>query len=139
MRSDLSAVVNQVEPSANMSDRRDCEPVNTWSNPLQNVSTYAYENAFTDVNFNVTPTTSSIYTDVNVTSTSSDYHAILAQDIIDRYIMKIICGFGLLGNIFNLIILTSQSVMKSMERLEKCANAGLTSLAVSDISSVCCC
>ena len=49
------------------------------------------------------------------------------------YVIVGICGFGLLGNILNLIVLTSKGLQKTMDRMEKSAHCGLVAMAVSDM------
>ena len=58
---------------------------------------------------------------------------IKAESIIDVYITRWICAFGILGNIINLLILTRRSVSAHMSELEKSLHVGLIALAMSDL------
>lgn len=53
-------------------------------------------------------------------------------DIMHRYVIHFICLFGIVGNFFNLIILSRKSLTTHMERLEKSGHLGLIALALSD-------
>ncbi len=53
--------------------------------------------------------------------------------ILYSYVIVAICAFGLLGNILNLIVLTSKGLQKTMDRMEKSAHCGLVAMAVSDM------
>ena len=53
--------------------------------------------------------------------------------ILYHYVLPVICCFGILGNILNLMILSRKSLTVHMERLEKCAHSHLIALAVSDL------
>ena len=53
--------------------------------------------------------------------------------ILKQYILPVICCFGILGNVLNLMILSRKSLTVHMERLEKCAHGHLIALAVSDL------
>lgn len=72
--------------------------------------------------------------DTNFTMVSAQGTLLMvAENVIYEYVLKAVCACGLVGNVLNLVVLTSQSLTRSMERLEKCAHAGLLSLAVSDM------
>ena len=47
--------------------------------------------------------------------------------------LPIVCAFGILGNILNLVVLTRKQLQKSMDRMEKSAHLGLVALALSDM------
>lgn len=47
--------------------------------------------------------------------------------------LPILCVFGILGNILNIIILTRKQLKRSMDRMEKSVHLGLVALAVSDL------
>ena len=53
--------------------------------------------------------------------------------ILYHYVLPVICCFGILGNILNLMILSRKSLTVHMERLEKCAHSHLIALAVADL------
>ena len=53
--------------------------------------------------------------------------------VLYSYVIVGICGFGLLGNILNLVVLTSKGLQKTMDRMEKSAHCGLVAMAVSDM------
>ncbi|ELT96130.1 hypothetical protein CAPTEDRAFT_208772 [Capitella teleta] len=46
--------------------------------------------------------------------------------------VPILCVFGILGNVFNLLVLTRKQLLCTMDRLEKSAHIGLVALAISD-------
>ena len=50
-----------------------------------------------------------------------------------HYVLPVICCFGILGNILNLIILSRKSLTVHMERLEKYAHSHLIAQALSDL------
>ncbi len=53
--------------------------------------------------------------------------------ILYTYVIVGISGFGILGNVLNLIVLTSKGLQKTMDRMEKSAHCGLVAMAVSDM------
>ena len=55
-----------------------------------------------------------------------------AEKIIYTRVIVVICFFGLLGNFFNILVLTRKGLVKTMDRMEKSAHLGLGALAVSD-------
>ena len=63
--------------------------------------------------------------------TSNGYKVL--ESSLYRYVLPVICCFGILGNMLNLVILSSKSLTVRMERLEKCAHLPLIALAVSDL------
>ena len=70
----------------------------------------------------------------NITDTVDDganYDQV--ENILYHYVLPVICCFGILGNILNLMILSRKSLTVHMERLEKCAHSHLIALAVSDL------
>ena len=60
------------------------------------------------------------------------YHE-LATYIIQKVVVPIVCVFGILGNILNLVVLTRKQLQSSMDDMEKSAHLGLVALAVSDL------
>ena len=56
----------------------------------------------------------------------------VAEEIIYRVFVVVICALGLTGNLFNLVVLSRKSMTGTMERLERSAHYGLVALAVSD-------
>ena len=56
-----------------------------------------------------------------------------AESIINKYIASWICAFGILGNIFNLLVLTRKSVFGHMSKRDKSVYASLIALAMSDL------
>ncbi len=55
------------------------------------------------------------------------------EHVLYTYVIVGICAFGLLGNVLNLIVLTSKGLQKTMDRMEKSAHCGLVAMAVSDM------
>ncbi|KAK2165990.1 hypothetical protein NP493_1344g00017 [Ridgeia piscesae] len=55
------------------------------------------------------------------------------RDLLSTKVNFVICLFGLLGNVLNLVILAQRGLFKRMSRMEKSANSGLMALAVSDM------
>ena len=47
--------------------------------------------------------------------------------------VPIICGFGIVGNILNLVVLLQRQLHRSMDYMEKSAHMGIVALAVSDM------
>lgn len=74
--------------------------------------------------------------DGNWTLHSGERHRVkvseVLEDIIYQGIVVGICAFGLLGNIVNMLVLSSKSLTRTMERMERSAHYGLMGLAVSD-------
>lgn len=63
---------------------------------------------------------------------SSD--AIPASDDVLGYLARAVCIFGIAGNLLNLYVLTRRRMRRSMiDHMERCAQLGLISLAVSDL------
>lgn len=54
---------------------------------------------------------------------------------VNNVVVPIICLFGIVGNILNLIVLTRKQLQRSMDRLEKSVSVGLVALAASDMIS----
>ena len=55
------------------------------------------------------------------------------EKVLYTRVVVVICLLGLVGNVFNLIILIPKGLHFSMGRIEKFANSGLIALAVSDL------
>ncbi|ELU14405.1 hypothetical protein CAPTEDRAFT_195476 [Capitella teleta] len=55
------------------------------------------------------------------------------QHILYTRVVVVICFLGLIGNVFNLVILIPKGLHFSMGRIEKFANSGLIALAASDL------
>ena len=55
------------------------------------------------------------------------------ENIIDTYITRWMCAFGILGNVINLFVLTRKSVFGHMSKLEKSFHVFFTALAMSDL------
>jgi hypothetical protein len=49
----------------------------------------------------------------------------VAEEYIYRIVVVVVCGLGLICNIFNLIVLSRKSLTATMERLERSAHYGL--------------
>ena len=58
---------------------------------------------------------------------------LLIKHIINDYALVIVCVFGIIGNILNLIVLTRKQLQCTMDRMEKSAHLGLLALAISDM------
>lgn len=54
-----------------------------------------------------------------------------------HYVLPAICLFGIIGNLLNLLVLTRRSLQNRMGNLERSANFGLCSMAVSDLLLCC--
>ncbi|CAD5123689.1 unnamed protein product [Dimorphilus gyrociliatus] len=65
----------------------------------------------------------------------------IAEEVVElyvkKYILSSICCFGIIGNILNLLVLTRRSLQNRMGNLERSANIGLCSMAVSDLFLCC--
>ena len=70
--------------------------------------------------------------DVNWTGDRGVYE--LVHSILYRYGLPVICAFGFVGNVMNLVILTGKRIQHSLRSLERSANMGLIALAVADLS-----
>jgi hypothetical protein len=46
--------------------------------------------------------------------------------------VPVVCAFGLIGNMLNLMVLTKEKIHRSLTKMEKSAHLGLIGLAVSD-------
>ena len=55
------------------------------------------------------------------------------EDFLYSKVILLICIFGILGNILNLVVLTRKSLSTRMDRMEKSAHMGLLALAISDL------
>ena len=74
-------------------------------------------------------------TSVTPTDGSTSSKASLHQEGFQwfKIIIPMICSVGIVGNLLNLVVLTRRRMLSSMQRLERCATYGLTSLAMSDM------
>ena len=63
-------------------------------------------------------------------------HEAYVAKLVEYYTMDvgvpIVCGFGMLGNILNLMVLTREKIHHSLSKMENSAHIGLIALAVSD-------
>ena len=70
-------------------------------------------------------------------SSGDNHESHETNQLVEFYISKVglpmVCIFGILGNILNLLVLTQKQLQSSMDRLEKSAHLGLVALAVSDM------
>lgn len=83
--------------------------------------------------FNLTSHKAGAYYNDNFSSYSGEHNFQHIQQILYTRVAVAICFFGLIGNVFNLIILIPKGWHFSMGRIEKFANSGLIALAVSDL------
>lgn len=58
-----------------------------------------------------------------------------SHDVLDWFqlVLPVISGWGIVGNLLNIAVLTRQRLLSRMDRLEKSATFGLTALAISDL------
>ena len=68
-----------------------------------------------------------------VTIVGDKYVYEVTADLLYHYALPIVCAFGLLGNILNLIILAGKRIQRSLKNMERSANACLIALAVADM------
>ncbi|XP_060604092.1 uncharacterized protein LOC132756965 [Ruditapes philippinarum] len=58
------------------------------------------------------------------------------EKLITYYTMEvgvpIVCGFGMIGNVLNFMVLTREKISRSLTKMEKSAHIGLIGLAISD-------
>ncbi|CAH1779857.1 unnamed protein product [Owenia fusiformis] len=54
------------------------------------------------------------------------------QYVVYRFGLPLVCGFGFLGNVLNLIILTGKRIQRSLKNMERSANICLIALAFAD-------
>lgn len=74
-------------------------------------------------------TTNNIY---NNMQTENDDVSELIEDFLTNRVAVALCLFGLIGNSFNILVLTRKGLIKTMDRMERSAHAGLIALALSD-------
>ena len=74
-------------------------------------------------------------TDINTTAMMTSYEEIRAGEI-SHFFMAIatpvVCSFGVLGNILNLVVLTLEKYQRTLSKMELSAHMGLIALAFSD-------
>ena len=75
--------------------------------------------------------------DNNATQTNRELsHEAKMADMVGYYAMDVgvplVCGFGMLGNLLNLLVLTREKFHNSLSKMENSAHIGLIALAVSD-------
>ena len=83
--------------------------------------------------YNNYPENSSFPQTASFETTSEDILLEKVEFALYTYVIVGICGFGLLGNILNLVVLTNKGLQKTMDRMEKSAHYGLVAMAVSDM------
>ena len=108
-----STSIHQIHPSIMM-----CTPLRANGSSQQNVT-----------HGNITQ---ALY---SFTDSATDDLAIYdnVEYVLYHYVLPMICCFGVLGNILNLIILSRKSLTVHMERLEKYVHSHLIALAASDL------
>lgn len=71
---------------------------------------------------------------LNGSESESDEAAM--EKLISYYTMDIgvplVCGFGMIGNVLNFMVLTREKISRSLTKMEKSAHIGLIGLAISD-------
>ena len=70
--------------------------------------------------------------DAHILYNSTKSTMTIMEDIIYSKVIITICLFGLLGNLFNILVLTRKGLVKTMDRMEKSAHLGLCALAATD-------
>lgn len=58
---------------------------------------------------------------------------LLLENFLYSRVIVVICIFGVIGNILNLLVLTRKGLQKHMDRMERSAHYGLVALALSDM------
>jgi len=58
---------------------------------------------------------------------------VLISHVVNDYLVPLICIFGVIGNIVNLLVLTRKRLLSSMKRMEMAVNISLVALATSDL------
>ncbi|XP_041375921.1 probable G-protein coupled receptor 139 [Gigantopelta aegis] len=75
------------------------------------------------------------YTEMNKTSMMKSYEEVRTEEI-SHFFMAIatplVCSFGVLGNILNLVVLTMEKYQRTLTKMELSAHMGLIALAFSD-------
>ena len=92
-------------------------------------------NYTTQAPFQVDPTNQSLYSSHMLTPQPMGHHTI--EDIkfyIKSIVSPILCFFGIIGNLLNILVLTRRKMQSSLEgKMEKAAYLGLIALAFSDL------
>lgn len=65
--------------------------------------------------------------------TEDERRHLAVRGVIDGAAIPIVCLFGIVGNVLNLIVLTRKRVQHSMDHMEKSVHVGFVALAVSDM------
>lgn len=116
-----------------------CTPVSTSNGhfgPVNNTNISDYFSQepqyFQDINISTLAPDAAALTPSNVSYFENDPHRILDKLLSTRVVVAI-CIFGLLGNLLNLVVLTRNSLKKTMHRMEKSSLTGLVALSLSDM------
>ena len=98
-------------------------------------SGYASDNVTIGTSSDMLNTTGTGSDAMNMTSVTDEEQSaiLLAFDLLKKYVVPVICVFGLLGNILSLVILTRKRLKLSVDGTERTVHIGLTALAVSDL------
>ena len=117
----------------------DCMPAAMMNNVNMTLDIHTEDGNVSDVGYGIKEEYNNTYH--FDTNSSFSHGAPRSEDILLEkieyalysYVIVGICGFGLLGNILNLVVLTSKGLQKTMDRMEKSAHCGLVAMAVSDM------
>ena len=78
-------------------------------------------------------TVTHLYTSVTVQTTTSSTTSSLGNVGWFQVVIPLVCFLGIIGNIFNIIVLTRRRMVSSLDRLGRSAYHGLVALALSDL------
>ena len=68
---------------------------------------------------------------VNMSAAESCH--VLVDRVVNKAVAPVICVFGIIGNLLNLVVLTRKRLQTSMDFIEKSSNISFVALAVSDM------
>lgn len=95
---------------------------------------FGMEECNTTISNNVSSTASSSSSSLN--GSESESHEADMEKLVTYYTMEIgvplVCGFGMIGNVLNFMVLTREKISRSLTKMEKSAHIGLIGLAISD-------
>jgi len=58
---------------------------------------------------------------------------VVVDRVVNKLVAPVICVFGIIGNLLNLVVLTRKRLQRHMDYIEKSCNISFVALAVSDM------
>jgi len=66
------------------------------------------------------------------TMSDSERCQMAVKYVVNKIVAPLICAFGIVGNLLNLVVLTRKRLQCTMDRMEKSSHVGMVALALSD-------